>query len=509
MIKIEFEVQVKCGRRSDSFSGVKHPTKYPCFVLNHNYDWNDYNYYTWYSLYFFKSKEEKYFIGELKILHNDKNDTDKVLPRSFQKLNTNFCSLGIDSLYYQRLRNIFSSNECNHILLALQDCAIQIEHYERFKDKEGFQLSLFRDLSSERAWRAAKSIINTISFKDAYSFQYLFHPKYNPNCVLPFRLKFDITAKDYYRCACIIGENGVGKTTILSSLTDCLINQKKEFFKSTLPLFSSVMSICTTSYDSFSDVKKDKNEDSIMPYYAFCANQQKNETLQIIEQSIYNIRKRMHDGKDLFPNYEAIIRKVLPEMSNFKLWKEEIDEKNENKKDFIIHKENLFRFINSLSSGQLQLFLLITFIFRRIMYDSLIVIDEPEIHLHPKAMKDLFKLLMILLNLFQSYCIVSTHSPLIVRELPGENVYLMRRINDIPEIGKIGIETLGEDISILYNEIFGYDDETTYFTRVVKQLKSAGADYKNIINKLTINGHKLSINARFTIKRYIDYEKSE
>ena len=42
MTDIHFEVQTKCGQRSDHIASVKKPSRYPCFVLNHNNDWNDY-----------------------------------------------------------------------------------------------------------------------------------------------------------------------------------------------------------------------------------------------------------------------------------------------------------------------------------------------------------------------------------------------------------------------------------------------------------------------------------
>lgn len=500
---MRFEVQSKIGTRSDKFASVKAPSKYPCFVLNHNYNWNDYSYYTWYSLFYFKSQEEKHFIGELKILSKESRDTNEVIPKSFQHLSEKFCSLGMSKSYYETLRRIFSTEECNKILVALQDCAIQIERFEQYKDTEGYKVSLCRDLSSERAWREAKYIINNRSLEKAYSTHYLFHPKYNPECTVPFRLNFDASAQHYYRCSGIIGENGVGKTTLLSDLIDNLINDKKENFIGELPLFSSVISICTTPFDSFSNVKK-RNMNSIIPYYSFCANQQRENTQTIIKESVYEIRKRRLNGHDVFTVYASIVRNYFRECNNYQLWN--LDD-TENDDAFTINEEELSAFIESLSSGQLQLFLLITFIFKQIMFDSLLVIDEPEVHLHPKAINVLFKLLINLLNQFQSYCIVATHSPLIVRELPGKNVYLMRRINNIAEMGKIGIETLGEDISILYNEIFGYDDDLTYLSSIILKKKARGEKYNDIISHLTTGENKLSLNIRFLVKRIMDYEE--
>lgn len=508
MVKLNFEVQTKKGSTSYTIKEVSLPSQYPCFVLNHNWNWNDFGYYTWYSLFYFRSEKEVFFLGELKILHAEFLDTNSIIPKTFTKLDENFCSLGITPDFYRNLKRQFSTKECYSILSALQDCSIQIEHYERFKDTEGYQISLCRELSSERAWREAKYIINGTPLKDAYSIHFLFHPKYNPKCIAPFILKFNPEAKYYNRCAGIIGENGVGKTTMLSNLIDCLINNKKDCLNGKLPLFSCVMSICTTPFDSFSNIKKNIENPSIFPYYYFCADQKKDNIIDTIIESVLVIRKKNLNKESIFQKYDLIIRKYIPDLSSYQLWYENVVDEGD-KDGFTINNTQLLKFIENSSSGQLQLFLLITFIFRQITFDSLVIIDEPEVHLHPKAIRDLFKLLMYLLNQFQSYCIVSTHSPLVVRELPGQNVYLMRRIGNIPEVGKIGIETLGENISILYDEIFGYDDNKTYLNRVITRMKSQGKNYKEIIRLIKSDENKLNLNARFIVKHLVGYEKSK
>ena len=505
MIDIHFEVQTKCGQRSDHIASVKKPGRYPCFVLNHNSDWNDYGCYTWYSLFYFNSSKNSNFIGELKIMNKDKDDTNSVIPKSFTSLSNDYCSLGITNSYYHNLRRLFSVNECERILQALQDCAVQIEIYEKYKNHGTFKVSLVRELSSEKARREAKYIINKRSLSDAYNIKYIFHPKYNEDLSVPFTLKYDPEAKQYGRCVGIIGENGVGKTTMLGGMIESLINRNKEEAQEELPLFSSVMAICTTSFDCFADIKQEEETASLMPYYYFCANQNKDEDSDKIKESVKEIRERRFQNSELFEFYDKMVKKVLPETKQYEWWY--LEEKN-GKQEFRIADQVLKDMLKNLSSGQLQLLLLITFIFRKINYDTLLVIDEPEVHLHPKAINTLFKLLLFLVDMFQSYCIVSTHSPLIVRELVGRNVYLMRRTGYDLELGKIGIETLGEDISVLYNEIFGYEENATSLAKTVRELKRNGKSYKDIVCLLRGGSHKLSFSTKMLIKQIVDYEKS-
>lgn len=505
-MELYFEVQTKCGQRSDTFAGVKAPTRYPCFVLNHNYNWNDYGCHTWYSLFYFKSLTDKTFIGELKIMHKEEDDTNSIIPKNFKSLSTDYCSLGISNSYYYALRRLFSVDECEKILVALQDCAIQIERYEQYEDNSTFQVSLIRDLSSEKARREAKYIIHDTSLSEAYNIQYLFHPKYNEELSIPFKVKYKPEAKLYDRCVGIIGENGVGKTTMLGGMIDTLINHKKENLLHGYPLFSSIMAICTTPFDSFSDIKQTNDTASTIPYYYFCANQDKDEAFCKIKESVKEIRERRFRETELFEYYNNIVTKELPEISQYDWW---FYEKKDDLLIFRIDDDVLNAMLQKLSSGQLQLFLLTTFIFRKINFDTLLVIDEPEVHLHPKAINVLFKLLIHLLDNFQSYCIVSTHSPLIVRELVGKNVFLMRRYGDDLELGKIGIETLGEDITFLYNEIFGYEEQETALAKNIRQLKKEGKTYKDIVRILNTGSKRLSLSTRMLIKQIVDYEKSK
>lgn len=508
MMDLNFEVQTKCGIRSDSVSSVKKPSKYPCFVLNHNDNWNDYGCHTWYSLFYFKSSTDYFFIGELKIMNKNKGDTNGVIPKSFKSLSSDYCSLGISNSYYNILKCKFSVSECEQILVALQDCAIQIERYEQYKDNPTFQVSLIRELSSEKARREAKYIIHDIPLSDAYNIQYLFHPKYNEGLSIPFKLKYNSDAKLYDRCAGIIGENGVGKTTMLGGMIDSLINHKEENMLHDLPLFSSVMAVCTTPFDCFADIKQDDDTVSLIPYYYFCANQDKDQAFLKIKESVYEIRKRRFQNSELFDYYDKIVRKELPETAQYVWWTYEERGELKEIKEFKIDDKVLKTMLKSLSSGQLQLLLLITFIFRKINFDTLIVIDEPEVHLHPKAINVLFKLLIHLLDKFQSYCIVSTHSPLIVRELSGRNVYMMRRFDNDLELGKIGFETLGEDISTLCNEIFGYEEFSTSLAKTIKKMKNEGKSYKDIVRILKSDSKRLSLSTRMLIKQIMDYEKN-
>ena len=176
---------------------------------------------------------------------------------------------------------------------------------------------------------------------------------------------------------------------------------------------------------------------------------------------------------------------------------------------FEINKDELHDLLHRLSSGQLQIFLLLTHIYRFVHYDSLFIIDEPEVHLHPSAIVNFMSLLNELLRIFDSYAIITTHSPLIVREILGQNVFVMRRMeNDDVYIGSCEHETFGEDVSVLYKDIFEYDESRSCFREYVNKLIEQNPDYEKVIDTIAIEG--LSVNSRFSIRNMIvEYLKSK
>ena len=191
---------------------------------------------------------------------------------------------------------------------------------------------------------------------------------------VPFRLKFKHQTLPFGRCAGIIGENGVGKTTMMSSLIDTLINRKSENMECDMPLFSSLIAICSTPYDCFAD-KQNTSGNLLMPYYYFCANQNKYDVVRQIKDAVKVIRRRRFKNTGLFEFYNETILEEIAELKSYSLW--EVDDSDLSNPELIVHDEELEKAVSRLSSGQLQLFLLITFIFSKINLDALLVIDEP------------------------------------------------------------------------------------------------------------------------------------
>ncbi|WP_374670180.1 AAA family ATPase [Flavobacterium sp. NRK F7] len=159
---------------------------------------------------------------------------------------------------------------------------------------------------------------------------------------------------------------------------------------------------------------------------------------------------------------------------------------------------------DKMSSGQNILLFIITEIVANIRYDSLILYDEPETHLHPNAISELINTIYQLVDKFQSFCIIGTHSPLIIQELLSKNVFIMERRENLPSIRKIEIESFGENLSKLTEDVFGNRDVSKMYKEIIKELVSHDKSFEEIVKILTTDDTPLSLNAKLYIASQIE-----
>jgi predicted ATPase len=421
------------------------PQKFPSFVLVLNDGWNDYNIVSEYALFYYPTERDCILIGRLKIIHKTEINTFDIIPKSFTNLSSDFCSLGQEFRYYENLKNTFGGTFTN-ALWALQDAALFPKIHERYEHNDNFKKSLIRDDGPERLLREVKYRLYDYNLKNLYSFKYKFQPKFSDN-ELEIDLNFDNTGLIPNRIFALIGKNGTGKTQLVTTLPIDICKNKKDNFLPKVPLFSKVIAVSYSAFDNFEIPKSTadfnytycglKNENGIKLSADDLIIRFQNSTEKIKSQS------RLDKWKIILLNF--IEEELLNEFININVDTFELD-------------VDMGKFINinkMLSSGQTILIYIITEIVANIRLDSLVIYDEPETHLHPNAISELINTIYELVNEFQSYCIIATHSPIIIRELMSKSVYVIERENDFASIRKPNLETFGENLTILTEEVFG------------------------------------------------------
>lgn len=495
-VMLHFEVQTKQGQRSDYSGTVVSPSVFPSFVLVFNDDWNDYSYYTWFCLYYFDEHEQRHKIGELKLMKRGEADTFDILDKSFDgPLDTNFCSLGIEPRYYSEIYRLFHDTPiANELLVSLRDCAYDHNIYEAFCEDEIFKTSLLREDSSQQAVWEATFLLSGKNKHAAYSFSLHFAPEYLGGAFTDWDVPLIYDALPFMRTVGLIGNNGVGKTQMLKMLIANLVNDVPQ--PVSLPLFRSCLAISSTPFDGYDKIVPARPR---IPYQYFSIEQDAKYTPETIFASIEAIYHRpLIHRKPMIQLYKESVDALLGKQVGAFL------KYNEGEDNYDLDKDYLHEQINIMSSGQLHIFNLLTFIHAHIHLSSLLVIDEPEVHMHPQIIASFMTMLGTILQRFRSYAIIATHSPLIVREMVGQNVYLMRLVDGgIPNVAKVAFETFGADASELFMQLFQFDERMSSFYHYVKIL-ARKKDYQQVLALFERYAPGLSLNARLSIRDYFE-----
>lgn len=499
---LHFEVQHKRGQRSDYLGSVMSPTRFPCFILVFNDNWTDFDYHTWFSLFYFLSPDSKRFIGELKLMHSNSKSTMEELPTEFDEpLDNSFCSLGIGTGYYISLREILKDQMLiKEVLHYLCDCTFDTIIYENHKDEDVFHDSLMRDYSAIEAFNDGQSLVMGIEPNEMYSFSYRYHPVYNAELYADWNVQISYDSLPFMHTIGIIGNNGVGKTQILSKFVNDLLAQNKDNFVK-IPHFKNILVICSTPFDCYPNESPELKD---IHYRLCCLEQSKTDTIQKLNENISEICKRHNtiENESLIARWRRLLEGYVDKDFAERVVEEVKDNKGEVK--FVVKWDAIEDNVKILSSGQLHILSLVTYICSQIHYRSLLIIDEPEVHLHPHITMEFMAMLSNLLTIFKSYAIIATHTPLVVREMASRNVYLIQKIEDgIPQIAPVAFETLGEDLTVLYRNLFGYDEQVSYFKKMVDDLCERGKNREEIVNyfQQTI---KLTVNALLIIRDAVE-----
>lgn len=499
-----FEKQEKLTARADNINSVdKKCLQYPCVKLVFNGNWNDYGHKTWYSLWYITSKNSVKYIGDVKIM-NIIGDSYNRMESGFHELNDEFCSLGLDYSYYQNLLNIFGKQEAKRLLQALRDSAIDDIIYENFSKESGYRDSLLRDISSEKALREARFILENRKKTEAYSFKYNFTPVYNKDYTAIWNVPIDYEAVPYKLTYSIVGENAVGKTQLLSDFTRDLIDENNHHNFENLPLISSVLVICSSTFDSYNNLGIKRTR---IPLNV-CSVVQEENTSNRLEIAINRIIERGTIYKNgsvltILEKYCRLLDTMLQNDFSCNLFEHIVVDDRE---QVILRNGILKECVKKMSTGQLQIFSLVTYVCAYIHLNSIVIVDEPEVHLHPRMVTHFFCTLNELLAEFLSYAVVATHSPLVVRECVDSNVYMMvRNEYDEPTIKTVPFRTFGEDLTTLYENIFGFQEMNSHFYKTIKDMiNKSQYSFESILNALHGQGVQLSMNAMSTITNCIN-----
>lgn len=144
--------------------------------------------------------------------------------------------------------------------------------------------------------------------------------------------------------------------------------------------------------------------------------------------------------------------------------------------------------LSSLSAGENIMISLAFWLYaarNQNIFPDLILLDEPDAHLHPEFIKQFLNILEQICSRYNSHIIMTTHSPVTIALAPQESVYEMQK-HDNPRI--IPSESTLDSIHMLCSGLLVFQPDKKYImTEDETDSKTYSSIYKILINKKFIN----------------------
>jgi ABC-type multidrug transport system ATPase subunit len=387
------------------------------------------------------------------------------------------------------------------VFLALRDAAMFPTIRKEFEDNDCFKNSLLRDNAPKQFLDSARYILNGIDVKSYYKFSYSFLPPYcsddkNNTAILDFDFKYG-TQFDQ-RIYALIGKNGTGKTTLLSQMANDFANAESNQIIPQKPIYNKVITISF----SFFDKLPLPSTNALFNYsYLGLKNNQGDDANHLLEKKLRESLISINN-KNRYLRWNSIIKRLFHD-DIYELLITTHDAPTyfwEN-----IDVEKVTEAYKCFSSGENLLIYIISSLVSEINNNTLILFDEPETHLHPNAISILMNALYLLLNDFNSFCILATHSPLVIQEISSSNIIVLKREGNNFDVQKVGYETFAENITTITNEIFGNREVAQYHTDIMKHILNENSDksYEEILSIIQNNDIPTPLNVKLFIKELI------
>ncbi len=455
------------------------------YLVNDNWDdWFEFE--TLYILYYDDINQIRHYIGKVKIGEiNIKSRAS--IPKEFDSLDKSFFSLGQSVNYYENLNSL--DNEIgNKFLKILNDISYNLKLFKKIENEKVTRISLLRTVTTKEVIGQFNRIAHGGAKLTPYNFRFI-SPK-PKNSDLNIDISFNVVpnSKPSTNVHVLIGRNGVGKTHLLNNMLNSVFSSEKTtkhgIFKSDEEiLFANVVSVSFSAFDE-SEPKKEQKDKTKGIQYSYIGLKRipkgdekdshpkspimlKNEFIKSLDECKLGNRKerwkkavKILESDPMFQESEII---KLIDINDKKTFKEESSE--------------IFK---KLSSGHKIVLLTITRLVETVEEKTLVMLDEPESHLHPPLLSAFIRALSKLLILRNGVAIIATHSPVILQEVPKNCVSILSRSGISAKAERPEKETFGENVGTLTHAVFGLEVTNSGFYNLIKKSVDKNTNYDSV-----------------------------
>lgn len=468
--------------------------------------WNDYSFVTLFHLSLHDEHGVLHEIGSVKIGfigQTTAQPTYSLLPSNFERLDDRFFSLGQSSEFYKKMA-LLSSSFRGKVLEGLADMVSNPKIISRIEDEKVFGTSLLRMVSLSEVRGQFARVLQGLAELTSFSFSFL---RNETERMCGIQIPFDVVALSTpsTNIHAVIGRNGVGKTTLLNGMIEAIAHPGSDakFLERSAwgmteirkDYFSSLVSVSFSAFDPFEPPAEQPDPSKGTCYFYVGLKTRGAGEHRSIEQIHKDCARYLVDCFVSGIKSQRWVRAIekLGSDENFasmglhrlKDSYDEVRQKIISQSDSLEFSNTYFAairfFLKNMSSGHAIVLLTTTYLVAKVEEKTLVLLDEPESHLHPPLLSAFIRALSDLLHDRNGVAIVATHSPVVLQEIPRSCVWKVTRSGSSMSINRPDIETFGENLGLLTSEVFSLEVERSGFHALLAEDVKSGKSYDDVI----------------------------
>jgi predicted ATPase len=418
---------------------------------------------------YFDPEGHKHDIGNVKIGEfNWRTQQERPrLPQTFEQLSDQFFSLGQDTSYYSAIGSL-GPQVSQQLPTALRDVVSDEALYRRALNEDAMGVSLLRSVTERSIEGQFRRILSGGVALTPYGFRYE-GPAPQEEGIDRVSLDFDVEpeSRPPTNIHVLIGRNGVGKTYLLNGMTRALVSPREDtdgdgvftssevFFDTAHDIpFANIVSITFSALDDFALIPERRNVTRGVRYSNVGLRKRiknKNNEWVTITRDPSELAEEFSASAELCAIGEKAARweHALSTLEIDPLFAEADVARLVNFESEERIAARARRLYNRLSSGHKIVLLTITKLVEKVEEKTLVLMDEPEAHLHPPLLSAFVRALSDLLINRNGVAIIATHSPVVLQEVPKSCVWKIVRHGSAARADRLEIETFAENVGVL------------------------------------------------------------
>lgn len=456
-------------------------------------NWDDwFKYETQHYMFYVDTEGNPHEIGSVKIGQRNmvSGQRSANIPERFLQLPIDCFSLGQSDFYYERI-NALGDRLREDILGGLRDLAFFPDLYAQVRRLDVTITSLMRDVSHFMLTSQFQRIAKGHARLTTYDIEYTYPSTGEAE---PAQLTFHVEPESNppTNIHVVIGRNNVGKTYLIrnmissiysiddgkdhgvlrstNSSTGRLVNARRQ-------AFANVLCVSFSPFDDYSEMIERLSKRTAMPF-TYIGLTQNDLTESLCSDFVNSLRTcLMLKRKTEMLNSAISLLELDPIFAQSELKSIITNNAGDNAEDM---SRIVYATFKRLSSGHQVIMLTLTQLICKLTERTLVILDEPENHLHPPLLAAFIRALSELLINYNGVALIATHSPVILQEVPKSCVWKITRNGSEVTPSRLDNESFGATIGALTREVFELEIRQSGFHKLLADEVNKGLSYDSI-----------------------------